>query len=419
MNARTRWLLGALAAALVVALGVWLSRSIEWVDVTLPVPPRGEAARDRLYAAKQLAHRLGAEVVTVRNLEELPPNGATLVLASRRWNMFPGRDAALARWVRDGGHLVALQSAWSADGDAPPWVRIRSRRPPHRDGAASQAAAAVPPSLEAQLDEFVRRFAPPCKVFAEPEGSVGAFGAPRAYRVCGRASRVVSAAAPTWTLAGDDGAVAARVPYGRGDITTNAIERSFDNASVVREDGALAFAAMLQLRPGDRLWFFAEETRTRLSVLLWEHGAPALLLAAAALALALWRHGARFGPPIAARPPARRSVGEQVRRTAAFIARDGGLALHAASVRALEDEARRAIANYGGLLARSERSDAIAKKSGIDPATLAQAMAPPPRPDRRSIATSIALLEHARRALAPGRRPSLLHRLPPADTNPP
>ncbi|HEY3633714.1 MAG TPA: hypothetical protein VGK95_01555, partial [Caldimonas sp.] len=306
-----------------------------------------------------------------------------------------------------------------ADGDAPPWVPIRSRRPPHRDGAASQAAAAVPPSLEAQLDEFVRRFAPPCKVFAEPEGSVGAFGAPRAYRVCGRASRVVSAAAPTWTLAGDDGAVAARVPYGRGDITTNAIERSFDNASVVREDGALAFAAMLQLRPGDRLWFFAEETRMRLSVLLWEHGAPALLLAAAALALALWRHGARFGPPIAARPPARRSVGEQVRRTAAFIARDGGLALHAASVRALEDEARRAIANYGGLLARSERSDAIAKKSGIDPATLAQAMAPPPRPDRRSIATSIALLEHARRALAPGRRPSLLHRLPPADTNPP
>ena len=87
MSGRTGWLLGALAATLVVALGVWLSRSIEWVDVTVPIAPSGEAARDRLYAAKQLAHRLGAEVVTVRNLEKLPPNGATLVLASRRWNM--------------------------------------------------------------------------------------------------------------------------------------------------------------------------------------------------------------------------------------------------------------------------------------------------------------------------------------------
>jgi len=418
MSGRTGWLLGALAAALVVALGVWLSRSIEWVDVTVPIAPSGEAARDRLYAAKQLAHRLGAEVVTVRNLEKLPPNGATLVLASRRWNMFPGRDAALERWVRDGGHLVALQSAWSADGDAPPWVPIRSRRPPRRDGAASQAASAVPLSVEGQFEEFVRRLAPPCKVFAEPEGSVGAFGAPRAYRVCGRASRIVRAAAPTWTLAGDDGGVATRASIGRGDITTNAIERSFDNASVVREDGALAFAAMLQLHPGDRIWFFAEETRTRLSVLLWEHGAPALLLAAAALALALWRNGARFGPPLARRPLARRSVGEQVRRTAAFIARDGGLALHAASVRALEEEARRAIANYAALLSRSERSDAIARKSGIDPAMLAQAMAPPPRPERRSIAASIALLERTRRALAPGRR-SFLHRLPSAPANPP
>jgi hypothetical protein len=152
-----------------------------------------------------------------------------------------------------------------------------------------------------------------------------------------------------------------------------------------------------------------------LTTLLWQHGAPALLLAAAALALALWRGGTRFGPPIAARPPERRSIGEQVRRTAAFIAGDGGRALHAASVRALEDEARRSIANYSALLARSDRSDAIARKAGIDAALLADAMAPPARAGRRSIAASIARLEHARRALAPKHR-SL--RQPPSSAEP-
>ena len=95
MSGRTGWLLGALAAALVVALGVWLSRSIEWVDVTVPIAPSGEAARDRLYAAKQLAHRLGAEVVTVRNLaplEHVPrPRRRARALGARRR---PSRRAA-------------------------------------------------------------------------------------------------------------------------------------------------------------------------------------------------------------------------------------------------------------------------------------------------------------------------------------
>ncbi len=139
----------------------------------------------------------------------------------------------------------------------------------------------------------------PCDDFVEPEGIDPAFGAARHYRLCGEQIRVLHAAAPTWLLRSSEGAVAARVGYGRGDITANALDGSFDNRALVRDDGALAFAAMLQLRDGDTVWFFDEETRARLLSLLWDHGAAAFLLAGAAILLLLWRSGARFGPLLA------------------------------------------------------------------------------------------------------------------------
>jgi len=218
---------------------------------------------------------------------------------------------------------------------------------------------------------------------------------------------VLSASAPSWLLRNSEGAVAARVDYGRGDITANALDGSFDNRALVRDDGALAFAAMLQLREGDTVWFFDEETRARFIALLWDHGAPALLLAGMAILLLLWRSGTRFGPLVADTARARRSVGEQVRRTAAFIAADGGTALHRASIRALEEEARRSIAGYAGLLGARERAEAIARTTREDAASLAAAMSPLQRPDRHRLATAIARLERARRSLLPDRRRSL------------
>ena len=52
---RVGWVLTALTAALIAALIAWFMRSIEWVEVDVPSPARGEAARDRFYVAKQLA----------------------------------------------------------------------------------------------------------------------------------------------------------------------------------------------------------------------------------------------------------------------------------------------------------------------------------------------------------------------------
>ena len=405
---RIGWVMTALVAAIIAALIAWFMRSIEWVETDVPTPARGEAARDRFYVAKQLARRLGASVTTVHDLERMPPVGATLLIGSRRWSMFPGREAALRRWVDAGGRLVVLQSAWSAEGETPRWVPMRSA-PLRRDGPAAPAsAAAAAASAPRDIEAFLALLAKgaPCDDFVEPEGIDPAFGAARHYRLCGQQIRVLHAAAPTWLLRSSEGAVAARVGYGRGDITANALDGSFDNRALVRDDGALAFAAMLQLREGDTVWFFDEETRARFLSLLWDRGAPALLLAGAAIMLLLWRSGTRFGPLLADTARARRSVGEQVRRTAAFIAAGGGAALHRASVRALEEEARRSIAGYATLLGARERAEAIARSTREDAASLGAAMSPLQRPDRHRLATAIARLERARRALLPDRRRS-------------
>jgi len=405
---RVGWVMTALIAAIIAASIAWFMRSIEWIETDVPTPARGEAARDRFYVAKQLARRLGASVTTVHDLERLPPVGATLLIGSRRWSMFPGREAALRRWVDAGGRLVVLQSAWSAEGETPRWVPMRSA-PLRRDGPAAPAsAAAAAASAPRDIEAFLALLAKgaPCDDFVEPEGIDPAFGAARHYRLCGQQIRVLHAAAPTWLLRSSEGAVAARVGYGRGDITANALDGSFDNRALVRDDGALAFAAMLQLREGDTVWFFDEETRARFLSLLWDRGAPALLLAGAAIMLLLWRSGTRFGPLLADTARARRSVGEQVRRTAAFIAAGGGAALHRASVRALEEEARRSIAGYATLLGARERAEAIARSTREDAASLGAAMSPLQRPDRHRLATAIARLERARRALLPDRRRS-------------
>lgn len=422
---RTGWLLTVLTSAIVVALFAWLMRTIEWVDADVSYPPRGEAARDRFYVAKQLASRLGATVTTVHDFGRLPPVGATLLLGSHRWSMFAGREAALRRWIEQGGHVVALQSAWSGDGDTPRWVPIRTAHLPRRDaakGAAPPASATLPPDSGGTPAEIIAamlaRPAAPCGDFVEPDWIDSAFGTPRRYRVCGTPIRVLRPDAPSWLLAGRDGAVAARVAYGRGEITANAIEGSFDNAALVRDDGALAFAAMLQLRPGATVWFFDDETRAGLLSVVWENGAAALLLAAAAIALLLWRGGTRFGPLVTDPPPARRSIGEQVRRTAAFIARGDGTALHRASVRALENEARRSLPGYALLVGTRERCEAIARAGRRDATALAAAMTLPAGTDRHRLAAAIVALESARRALLRNRHRAVQPSLP-ADPSPP
>jgi hypothetical protein len=386
------WTLGALL--LTIAGAVWVARSIEWVELEVPTFARNEAARDRFYAAKSLVRRLGGEVSSPSSLDALPPPGATLLLSSPHWDMFPERDAALEAWVKAGGHLVIAEMPFFREQFVPEWAPLRNV-----DDASANAQAGP----ESASGPAARLGAERCRLLSEPESARPAFGKARGFQVCGGApTRLDTLVAPQWSIGDRAGIRMARAAVGRGSVTASTLRGAFTNRGVVADDGPLALVAALDLHAGDVVWFVGEEARTPFLLALASDGLPAVLLAGAALLLALWRGTPRFGPLIGEPSAARRSIGEQVRRTAAFIGAGDGSALHRASLQALDAAAGRAIANFMALPTFAERAQAITRRVGGDAVALADAMRPPRR--RHALGPAIAELERARRALLPDTR---------------
>ncbi len=416
--------LWAIAAAVLLAAGIWFARHTEWVDEEVDDPPSAELRRDPDLRLKQVIAKLGATVATPTDLDALPPPGATLLLSSLNWNLFAGREAALRQWVEAGGQLV-VPSFGRAHGGLD-WVPIVEKRQAKAPASATSAAsAASPPALIRTDDDDdsddVADTKPParpqfgappplprCPGINEPAGVAPAFGVARGYATCMFTGNPLQAnVAPSWALDGPRGPVIVRMPLGRGSVTVIGANPPFENAELPEHDNALIAVATLQLRPGHTVWIVRDEARPPLLAFLWQRGAPAVLLGAAALAFALWRGARRFGPRAATVPLARRSMREQIRGTAGFIAHRGSPALHAAQMRALTDAATPRIHGFA-LMTTGQRAQAIAALTGMDLHTLSHAMNPSLNATRtRHPAAALALLEAARRRLRDAaRRPA-------------
>jgi hypothetical protein len=422
----------ALAALLLALAGTWLVFNTEWVDVNVPPELHGPAKTDPLYAFKRFADQLGVELTAPDNLDRLPPPGATLVLSSWSWDLFPERGLALRRWVEAGGHLVL--PSYQHYGPELAWTTIRTVPPPaprkpaashaasapsdddedddddsreHAEGDAATDRTAAPPSPPRPRPDGPRRppimppraKAPACPGVTEPAQVRPAFETHRRYSSCTTMSSIGmlrSTSSALWAAdAARGGHVILRVAVGKGTVTAANSPLPVFGATLLENDEALLLAATLRLARGQQLWLVTEEKRPPLLATLWHGGAPAILLGAIALALALWRAGVRFGPCMAPPAAARRSVGEQIRGTAAFIAHRGGRALHRAQLRALDTLARSRVSGYDALIV-GERAAALAPLVGIDVHTLARAMNPGLS---KHLPSTLALLETARRRL--------------------
>ena len=407
--------LAAFVAAVFIATGIWVASRTEWVDVEVQDPPRGPVLRDPEQRLKQFLSRLGATVHTPDNLERLPPAHATLVLSSWHWNLFPERAQALQRWVENGGELVVPNYGPRSSGLD--WLPVEWRpmpRPP-RPGA-SQPARDADHDLDDEDDEddddappapppAAKRFTPPparpnCPGLGEPDAVAPAFGMRRRFATCMPVEATLrTKAALLWALDGPRGHVVARLQFGRGTVTLSSAALPWDNDAILERDNALLAAAVLRVQPGREIWLVTNETRPPLLSFLWNRGAPAVLLGLLALGFALWRAAPRFGPPAPVATRARRSVAEQIRGTAAFVARHGASALHAAQLRALGDAARPRVRGFDTMIL-SARAQAIATLTGLDAHALAHAMNPALNATRsRHPAAALALLETARRRL--------------------
>jgi hypothetical protein len=363
----------------VALLIVWVARNTYWEEVSVPMPMKGEARTNSLYAAERLVTALGATAHPQRNFVTLPDPDSVIYLAYWNWDLIPSRRERLEQWVASGGRLVADRSLVGGDQALERWSGI----------ARSEVTFQSVSQLGDEDDD-------------ERCADLQAAGEARtSYTVCGvdPQTRLTNSREASWVLSDDTGIQALRINIGRGSITLlNA--KPFDNRRLFEGDDGLLFVTATGLERGDRIYFLSEEETASLLALMWKHGAPVVLLLLGALALALWRGSPRFGPAAGVPDSARRSLAEQIVGTGRFTLRfGGGSALHAAVVRALRETAERHLSGYRAL-GSEERMALLARSTAMDEEALTEAINHTGPRRRRELRKVIALLETARRRIS-------------------
>jgi hypothetical protein len=379
------WLLVAIP---VVLLFVWVANNTYWADVALPIPLKGEALTNPFYATQRFAEALGSRSSWDRVFTAPPPD-SVIVLSSWHWSLSRGRRDALARWVEAGGRLVIDSSVVDGEDDFERWSGIVTDYHEEEKGGGIDVSdiKTVEPDAVCGTFEEAREGSP-----AEQSGST-----PR-YRLCDFDTYAfLTTKRPTlWTLRDKNGIQAMRVAVGRGRVTV--INGSpFRYRSLFDGDHARLFVAATELRRHDDVHLLSEDDHPSLLALTWQYGGAVVLLTCGFVGLALWRSGVRLGPIAAPLGTARRSLAEQIRGTGQFALRHGGgAALHAASVRALEEAAARRVPGYAGL-APDQRGAALAALTGFDRQALLTAIHHDRARQPGELRSTIALIEAARR----------------------
>lgn len=382
----------ALVAALlgVVALAVWVAPHVEWDEVQIPMPWRGEALRNPFYAAQRLVEALDATSEQRQMLGDLGTD-AVIVLSNWGWDVSPSRRRDFERWVEAGGRLVVDNTLITGSDVFEKWSGVERVYPPVDPDEARKRREARRPDHEHR-----------CPEIREPDSRAAPGVRGETYAMCGFEDFdwLSATRASSWQLRSDAGPQVIRVPRGRGSVTVvNATP--FHYGRLLEGDHAALLVAALQLHSGDHVVFMSEDHYDSLLVLAWRFGAPAVVLFLAFVALALWRGSQRFGPLAAETVTARRSLAEQICGTGRFTVRwGGGAALHAASVRALAEVASRRVARYEALPSDAQVA-AIAGLTAVDAAELARAMKYS-ADGSFELRRAVALLETARRHLLGG-----------------
>jgi hypothetical protein len=393
---RLAWLI---VIALLTLVVVYTARHTYWEETTLPLPPKGEAATNPLYAAQKFTESLGGRAEK-SSLFSVPPTDDVVLLSNWNWNLSKRRSQALERWVEAGGRLVVDHSVVSGSDDFDRWSGITYL---HRQKVKKPKKATDPD--EGDDEEEPQEVSVPdlskgkCTVLEE-EGHSTLSQVRTRYSVCflDKSRRITSSRRIEWALRNENAIHVIRVKVGLGSVTViNGWPFRFRDFFI--DDHAPLFAAVTQYRGGDVIHFLSEADAASLLDLTWMFGAPAVTLGLALVALALWRGSVRFGPLVAPTESARRSLAEQIRGTGRFAVRfGGGKALHAAAVRALGEAARRRVHGYENL-SSEERSVAVARLCGFEPDRLAAAINYTGSRRSHDLRNVVALLEAARRRI--------------------
>ena len=379
-----RVVLIALGSAVVVALvGYVVATRTYWDDVIVPLPPKGEALTNPFYGAQRLVEALNVKASRDQVFTPPPPDSGVIILSRWNWNLSVRRREALERWVESGGRLV-IDDSVSLGPEFVRWAGITYN-------THDEDKVGPPADLHCARFREVRPSQPPSE---------------RTRWMCDfdRSTHLSAVGDIQWLLTSDQYDLQAiRVAEGRGSVTL-INGRPFEFRSLFEGDHSWLFVAVAQLKRGDEVHFLSEREHPSLVSLIWQYGAPVVCLGLATLGLLLWRGGIRFGPLAPPDALMRRSLAEQIRGTGRFaFQHDAGESLHDATVRALEDAARRRVPGYGGLAPR-HRAEALADAGGVSGEVLAGALYYPGRRRPADVRGAIARLETIRRTIL--RRPT-------------
>jgi len=395
-----RWLVVAAVVALLVAVGAWIAQHVYWEEVSIPTPLKGEARTNPFYSAQRLVEALGGRSERRDTLGTLPPRDAVIVLTYWHWSLLDSRRKQLENWIEAGGRVVFDSTIVGGEQELADWIGVAREHappedevPPSEEGAKAEHEADVEAGDAAEEGEN-------CHTLEVSHGGSPLNPVGGLYTVCNmaEASWLTSATEPLWALHDGEDFQAVRVAAGRGFVTLlNA--QPFGNRDLLAPDHARLFADAVQLRPGDLVVFVSAEEHASLLELIWRYGAPVVLLTLALIGAALWRGGVRFGPMEAPPELSRRSLAEQIRGAAQFVARaGGGRALHQAMARAVHEAAQRRVPGYVNL-PQAERIGAIGRLTGADAERLSAALKDDDARRMHELKRDIALLDAVRTQL--------------------
>ena len=378
MNKALAWVGGLAVASLLV---YWVARNTEWAEVKIPLPPKGEAAVNPFYAVQRFAEALGARTSWDRQLV-VPPADAVIVVSAWHWDLTERRRYSLERWVESGGRMVVTGRLAGGQDEFERWSGIERT---FRRGE----------SLKARLERPAD-----CRDLTELGAGASPTTPAARYSLCGTDMpfHLETKQKVLWGLSDGSQMEAVRVAVGRGWVTAiNALP--FSRERLLDGDHGRLFVAATGLRKGDDVHFLSEDDHPSLLELLWTHASAVVVFGLAAIALALWRNSARFGPLVSEPPTARRSLAEQIRGTGQFALRQGdGESLHAAALRALSEAAARRVPGYVQL-SPLERAAALAALTGFERDAFTAAAYHAGLRNANELRNTIAFLETARRAI--------------------
>jgi len=259
----------------------------------------GEAAANRLLAARMLLTRMGGRVQESGDLTQLDrfPVGATIFLAADREDLDSNTVKRLLAWVQDGGHLV-----------------VAAEHPFLHDPLMDALGVSV------QEDDARRSTwrADDVQLANGARLRIDLLPSPALYDDADSAS---------WSYKSYGALRMLQIPREDGLVTVMSTFRPFDNYSIGRLDHAelLWRLASDNGQPVD-VWLVRHVDVQSLPAWLARHALPALIALGVFLVLMLWRLSPRFGPLVPSPAPDRRSLVEHLSATGRFYSRQRRLA---------------------------------------------------------------------------------------------